>query len=99
MRKDRLLVRHRNAEAVERNLAHATHQILKRLGVERKINTVHVLTAQRGVHDDGRERMLDGIAGDSVDASRSVDLIDAVDAAQIPSTDLTGCGFKICADT
>ena len=98
MRKNRLLVRHRDAETVERNLAHAAHQILERLGVERKINAVHVLTAQRRVHDDGRERMLDGIAGDSIDASGSVDLIDAVDASQFPCTDLTGCGFKIGAD-
>jgi len=42
--------------------------------------------------------MLDGVAGDSVDASGSIDLIDAVDAAQFPRTDLTGCGFKIGAD-
>jgi hypothetical protein len=42
--------------------------------------------------------MFDGIAGDSIDASGGVDLVDAVDAAQIPGADLTGCGFEIGAD-
>jgi hypothetical protein len=39
--------------------------------------------------------MFDGIAGDSVDASGGVNLIDAVDAAQIARTDLAGCGLKV----
>jgi hypothetical protein len=83
---------------VERNLAHAVDQILERLGVERKINAVHVLAAQRRVHDDGRQRMLDGIAGDAIDASGGVDLLDAVDTAQIARADLAGRGFEILAD-
>jgi len=69
---------------VEGNLADTVDQILERFGVERKINAVHVLAAQRRVHDDGRERTFDRIAGDSIDASGSVDLIDAVDACAGP---------------
>ena len=84
--------------AVEGNFAHAVDQILERFGVERKIDAVHVLAAQRRVHDDGRERMFDGIAGDSIDARGGVDLIDAVDTAEIPGSDLTGRGFEIGAD-
>ena len=38
--------------------------------------------------------MLDGIAGDSIDAGSGVDLIDAIDAAQIPRTDLSGRGLE-----
>ena len=93
IRKDGLLVRHGDAETVQRNLAHAVDQILERFGVQRKIDAVHVLTAQRRVHDDGRERMLDGIAGDSIDASGGVDLLDAVDTAQIPRTELGRARF------
>jgi len=37
--------------------------------------------------------MPDGIARDSVNASGSVDLIDAVNAAQIARADLTRCSF------
>ena len=66
--------------------------------MQREINAVHVFAAQRRVHDDGRERMLDGIAGDAIDASGGVDLLDAVDAAQVPRTDLTGSGFEIGTD-
>ncbi len=42
--------------------------------------------------------MLDGIAGDAIDASGGIDLIDAVNAAQVARTDLAGSGFKIGAD-
>src|ERR1035441_934736 len=73
------------------------YRVLERFGVQGEINAVHVLTAQRRIHDDGRERMFDGIAGDSVDASGGVHLIDAVDAAQIERADLTRCSFEIGA--
>src|SRR5208282_589926 len=85
---------HSDAEAVQRNLARAIDQFLERFSVERKINAVHVFAAQRRVHDDRRERMLDRIAGHSIDACSGVDLIDAVDIAQIARTDLTRCGFE-----
>src|SRR3979411_3035319 len=42
--------------------------------------------------------MFDRIAGDSIDTSSGVNLIDAVDATQVVRADLTGCGFKIGAD-
>ena len=42
--------------------------------------------------------MLDRIAGDSIDAGGGVDLLDAVDTAQIARADLAGRGFKIRAD-
>src|SRR5258706_12473956 len=42
--------------------------------------------------------MFDGIAGDSIDARGRVNLLDAVDAAQILRADLAGCGPEIGAD-
>ncbi len=42
--------------------------------------------------------MLDGIAGDSVDAGGGVDLLDAIDAAQIAGADLSGSGFGVGTD-
>src|SRR6266850_1341632 len=77
------------------NLANAVEEILKCLGVKSKINSVDVLPAQGGVHDDGRERMSDGVSCHAIDASRCVHLLDAVDAAELLSTDLAGRGFLI----
>src|SRR6266478_6775996 len=42
--------------------------------------------------------MTDGVARHAVDASRCVDLLDAVDAAELLSTDLPGRGFLIFTD-
>src|ERR1700690_3365337 len=83
---------------MQRNLAHAVEKILERLGVERDVDTVYVFAAQRRVHDDRRQGMLDGIAGDSVDAGGGIDLVDAIDAAEVARTDLAGRGLRLGAD-
>src|SRR5271163_508816 len=88
MGQDGLLVGHGDAESMQRNVAHTAHQILQRLGVERKIDAINILAAERRVHDDWRKRMPDGIARNSIDSSGGVDLIDAIDAAQIARADL-----------
>src|ERR1700688_2895499 len=93
-----LLVGHGHAHAMERNLAYAAHEILERFGVQRKINAIHVLAAHCRVHDYGRERMFHGIAGNSVDTGGGIDLLDAINSAQIPPADLPGRGFKVGAD-
>src|ERR1700691_966720 len=94
MGQNRLLVGHRYTQAVQRNLAHAVQQILERFGVKRNIDAIHVFPTQRRVHDHGRERMFYGIAGDSINPSSGIDLLDAVDTTKIARTDLAGRGFE-----
>ena len=74
IRKNRFLVRHGDAEAVDGNLAHAVQQIFESLGVQREIDGVDVLAAEGRIHDGGRERVGDRISGNAVDAGGGVDL-------------------------
>src|SRR6202140_4626230 len=93
-----LLVGHGYADAMEWNLAYAPHEILERFGVQGEINSIHVLATHCRVHDYGRERVLHGIAGNSVDTGGGIDLLDAINSAQIAPADLPGRGFKVGAD-
>ena len=95
---DRLLIRHGDAEAVDGQLAHAMDEVLERLGVQGEIDGVHVLPAQRRVHDRRREGMFDGIARYAVNTGGGVHLLDPVNAAELRSTDLAGRSFLIGAD-
>src|SRR6266550_4196503 len=42
--------------------------------------------------------MSDGVAGHAIDTRRCIDLLNAVDTAELLSTDLAGRGFLIFAD-
>ena len=95
---DRFLVRHGDGEAVDGYIAHAAQQIFQRLGMQRKIDAVHILPAQRRIHDGRRERMRDRIAYDAVDSGGCVHLLDAIGVAQLLCGSLTGCGLLIGTD-
>src|SRR5205814_6162850 len=54
---------------------------------------VYVLPAQGRIHDGGREGMPDGISDYAIDSGSDVELLDAVDGAQLLGGDLSGRGF------
>ena len=65
-------------------LVHRVQQLtiaLQRLGVQCEIDAIYRLATQRRIHDRGRERLGDRIAGNSVHSRRRIDLFDSVGAA------------------
>src|SRR5208283_1253614 len=90
VRENGLLIGHGDAEAVDGNLAHAGQQIFQSLGMQSQVDGVDVFAAECRIHDGGRERVGDGISGDAVDAGSGIDLLDAVEAAEILRRDLSG---------
>jgi len=93
VRKDGFLVRHRDAETVDGNLAHAIQEIFESLGMQSEVDGVDVLAAEGRVHDCRRKRVGDRISGHTVDPCGDVDLLDAIDASQLLRGDLAGSGF------
>ena len=98
MLEDGFLVRHGDGEAVNRNIAHAAQQVFQRLGMQREVDAVHIFAAQRRIHDGGRKRMRDRIAGHAVHSGGRVHLLDAIGAAQLLRRDLAGRGFLVGTD-
>src|SRR5208283_2917204 len=83
MRQDRLFVGHGHADAVNGDLPHARKQVFQGLGVQGKVDGIHVFAAEGGVHDGRRKRMGDRVYDHSVDARGGVQLLDPVDTAQL----------------
>src|SRR5205814_8297231 len=85
---DRFLERHGDAEAVDGDLAHAVHQVFKRVRVQVEIDGVDALAAERGVHHQRRKRVRHRIASHAIDAGGGIHLLQAVSFAQGASGDL-----------
>ena len=66
---------------MDRNVAHAAQQIFQSLRMQRKVDAVYILTAQRRIHDDRRKRMRHRISGHAIDPGGRIHLFDAVGAA------------------
>src|ERR1700722_5860993 len=95
MRENRGLIWHGDGKTVNGYVAHAGQQILQRLGMQWNVDSVYRLAPHSRIHDRWRKRMGHGIAGDPVHSGGSVDLVDAIGAAQILRGDLPGRGFFV----
>ena len=58
--------------------------------MEAKVDAVHVLAAERRIHQQRRKRMCHRVADNAVDARGSIDAVDAVGVAQHLGRNLAG---------
>ena len=95
---DGFLVRHRYAEPVNGNFAHAGEQVGKRFGMKSQVDGIDVFPAHRCVHDGRGKRVRNRITDHTIDAGSSIDLFDTVRVAQFLCGHLAGAGFfsRIC---
>ncbi len=77
------------------NVANAGEQVLQRFGMQREIDPVDILAAERGVHDGRRERLRHRVSGNAIDLCGRVHLIEAISALKLLGGDLSGGGFFV----
>jgi len=84
---------HGDGEALQRDFAGEREQVVEARGLERQEDAVDRLAAEGDVVHERRERVADGIAGDSIDLGGGIDVVDAPGFAQGAGFNLAGAGF------
>ena len=90
VRQNRFLERHGHRQTLQRHSLDQRQQVFHAAGLQRQVDGVDGFAAERRVHHQRRQGVLDRVACDAVNLGAGIDLVDAVDLAQGARGDLAG---------